>query len=150
MVGTGSSPSSPSYSIFPTLNGCFATHDKCQGFLAATRKKELLAEIEKLHNTPIDDIPPESKFLLDCDLDELRAADNDHQEQWIDAILAARKAGLHLRRLNVRLHRQSRCGRHRLRSPPPPPTSFEQVTTQQSVSYAAFANLLETPPRTRP
>lgn len=125
-------------------------HDKRQGHLATTRKKELLAEIEKLHKTPIDDIPPESKFLLDCDLDDLKAADNDHQEQWIDAILAARKAGLRLRRLNIRLHRQSRHRRQRLHSQPLPPSSFERVTTQQPVSYTVFADLLEVPPRTRP
>jgi hypothetical protein len=86
----------------------------------ATWKKELLAEIEKLHNTPIDDISLESKFLQD----------NDYQEQWIDAILAARKAGLRLRRLNLRLHQQSRCRRHHPRSP-----SFERVTTQQPVQF---------------
>ena len=124
-------------------------HDKRQGFLVATRKKELIAEIERLHNTPIDDIPPESKFLLDCDLDELRTADNDSQEQWIEAILAARKAGLRLRRLNVRLHRQSRRGRRRVR-PRPPPITFERVTTQQPVSHSVFADLLEPSPRTRP
>ena len=124
-------------------------HDKRQGFLVATRKKELLAEIEKLHDTPIDDIPPESKFLLDCDLDELRTADNDSQEQWIEAILAARKAGLRLRRLNVRLHRQPRRGRRRVR-PRPPPITFERVTTQQPVSHSVFADLLEPSPRIRP
>jgi predicted metal-dependent HD superfamily phosphohydrolase len=59
-----------------------------------TRKKELIVEIEKLHNTPIDDIPPESKFLLDCKLKKLKAADNDYQEHWIEAILAAKRAGL--------------------------------------------------------
>ncbi len=124
-------------------------HDKRQGFLATMRKKELIADIEKLHHTPIDDIPPESRFLLDCELDELKAADNDHQEHWINAILAARKAGLRLRRLNIRLHLQSRR-RRRLRSHPPPPPSFERVTTQQPVSHTVFADLLEIPPRTRP
>jgi hypothetical protein len=69
-------------------------HDKRQGFVAVTRKKELIAEIEKLHSTPIDDIPTESKFLLDCNLDELKAANNDYQEHWIEAILVARRAGL--------------------------------------------------------
>ncbi len=123
-------------------------HDKRQGFIAATRKKELLAEIEKLHNTPIDDIPSESKFLLDCDLDELKAADNDYQEQWVEAILAARKAGLRLRRLNVRLHQQSRRRRRRSRTTHLP--IFERITSQQPVSYAVFADLLEPPPRTRP
>ena len=123
-------------------------HDKRQGFIAATRKKELLAEIEKLHNTPIDDIPSESKSLLDCDLDELKAADNDYQEQWVDAILAARKAGLRLRRLNVRLHQQSRRRRRRSRTTHLP--IFERITSQQPVSYAVFADLLEPPPRTRP
>jgi hypothetical protein len=37
-------------------------HDKHQGFLEVTRKKELIAEIEELHNTPIDDISAERKF----------------------------------------------------------------------------------------
>jgi hypothetical protein len=125
-------------------------HDKRQGFLAVTRKKELISEIEKLHNTPINDIPSESKFLLDCTLDELKAADNDYQEHWIKAILAARQAGLRLRRLNVRLHQQFCRRRRRLRPYQPPPPSFEQIHTQQPVSYAVFADLLEIPLRTRP
>lgn len=86
-------------------------HDKCQGFLAAIQKKGLTAEIAKLHNTPINDISPESKFLLDCELDELNATDNDYQEHWIDAILAARRAGLCLWHLNARLHEKTCCRR---------------------------------------
>jgi hypothetical protein len=125
-------------------------HDKRQGYIATTRRKELIAEIEKLHNTPIEDIPPESKFLLDCDLDELKASDNDYQEHWIDAILAARRAGLRLRRLNVRLHQQSRHRRHRSPTQRTPRPSIERVTTQQPVSYTVFINLLDIPHGTRP
>ena len=80
-------------------------------------KTQLITEIEKLHNTPIEDIPDESRFLLDCELSELKSADNDYQEHWIEAILAARRAGLRLRRLNVRLHQQSRRRRRRLDHP---------------------------------
>ena len=39
-------------------------------------------------------------------------ADNDYQEHWLESILAARKAGLRLQCLNVRLHQQAR-GRRR-------------------------------------
>jgi hypothetical protein len=125
-------------------------HDKRQGYIATTRRKELLTEIEKLHNTPIEDIPPESRFLLDCDLDELKASDNDYQEHWIDAILAARRAGLRLRRLNIRLHQQSRRRRHRSSTQHTPRPPIERVMTQQPVSYTVFADLLDIPPRTRP
>lgn len=77
--------------------------DKRQGFLAVTRKKELISHIEQLHNIPIDEIPAGSKILLNCVLVELKAVDNDYQEHWIDAILAARRsAGLRLRCLNTR------------------------------------------------
>jgi hypothetical protein len=49
--------------------------DKRQGFLAVTRKKELISQIEQLHNTPIDEIPAEINILLNCVLVELKAVD---------------------------------------------------------------------------
>jgi len=125
-------------------------HDKRQGFIAATRKKELIAEIEQLHNTPLEDIPKDSRFLLDCDLNELKSADNDYQEHWIESILAARKAGLRLRRLDARLHQQSRRRRRRPRPHTLTTPTFTRITSQQPVSHTVFGDLLEPPPRRRP
>lgn len=77
-------------------------HDKCQGILASTKQRELIAVIKKLHATPIEAIPPESRLLLSCDLNELKLVDDDYQEQWIEAFVIAQNAGLHLWCLSTR------------------------------------------------
>ena len=129
-------------------------HDKKRGFLIATRREKLIEEIEILHDTPAEAIPPESQFLLDCDIDELRRADSSHQEHWLAAIKAARHAGLRLRRLTLRHHKQAQrmirrkhrkwplCGRSLSQLPHPRP-----VSSQQPVSYMIFGNMVEPPAR---
>ena len=82
-------------------------HGRKRGFLIATQRAKLIEEIEILHDTPVEDVLPESQFLLDCDVEELRKADTSHQEHWLAAINAAWKAGLRLHRLNLRHHQQA-------------------------------------------
>ena len=107
---------------------------------------------------PVEDVPPDSQFLLDCDVEELRNSDTSHQEHWIAAIKAARKAGLRLRRLNLRLHENAKQFRRQQRKrllrghscqhlPRPCPVT---VSTQQPVSYAIFGDLVEPLARCRP
>jgi hypothetical protein len=43
-------------------------HDKIHRFLVVTLQKEL---IKQLHDLPTAEVPKESQFLLDCNLDEL-------------------------------------------------------------------------------
>jgi hypothetical protein len=69
-------------------------HDQQHGHLALLRQEKLLEEIEKLQAMEPDDVPPESAFLFEFDIDSLSAADINKQEQWIMAMQAARKAGV--------------------------------------------------------
>jgi hypothetical protein len=131
-------------------------HDKKQGYLIATRREKLIEEIEILHDTPTEAIPPESQFLLDCDIEELRRADSSHQEHWLAAIKAARRAGLRLRRLNLRHHQQAQRIKRQHRLLPRRGLSSSQlprprpVSSQQPVSYMIFGDMIEPPARRRP
>ena len=40
-------------------------HARKRGFLITTQLAKLIKEIEILHDTPVEDVPPESQFLLD-------------------------------------------------------------------------------------
>jgi hypothetical protein len=69
-------------------------HDQQHGHLALLRRDQLIEEIEKLQAMDPEDVPPESAFLLEFDIDSLTSADINKQEQWIMAMQAARKAGV--------------------------------------------------------
>lgn len=57
-------------------------------------REELASELERLHSLDPDDVPKESQFLLDFDIDDLAEGDIFRQEQWIIAMRAARRAGM--------------------------------------------------------
>jgi hypothetical protein len=69
-------------------------HDKIHGFLVATKQQDLIKTIEQLHELPATDVPKESQFLLDCDIEELRGANTPYQEHWIAAMQSVCSAGL--------------------------------------------------------
>jgi hypothetical protein len=60
-------------------------HDRNLGHLAQLRREELASELEQLHSLDPDDMPKESQFLLDFDIDDLAEGDVFRQEQWIIA-----------------------------------------------------------------
>jgi hypothetical protein len=66
------------------------------------RREELAEEIECLHSMDPSDIPEESKFLLDFDIDDLAECDIANQEHWIIAMRAARTAGVRAQGRRVR------------------------------------------------
>jgi hypothetical protein len=142
-------------------------HDKIHGFLVAIKQKELIKTIEFLHDLPATEVPKESQFLLDCDIDELRSADTSYQEHWIAAMKSARTAGLRLRRLSLRQTPQNNSPRQRLhqrlrrsrRTNHPSPQARSHISTrrlqarplsQQPVLHSIFGDLLEPVPRIRP
>jgi hypothetical protein len=49
----------------------FTLHDKQRGYLCLQQRKDLLWELDKLINTPLDDIPEESRYLLELDYSKL-------------------------------------------------------------------------------
>ena len=54
-------------------------HDRQRGYIQRKARKEILAEIETLADTNPDEVPAESKFLLEFDYDRLCRIDLDKQ-----------------------------------------------------------------------
>ena len=71
----------------------FTLHDKQQGYLHLKHRKDLLQELDKLIDTPSDDIPEESRYLLELDYSKLYNASFEQQSYWVLAMKAARRAG---------------------------------------------------------
>ena len=53
----------------------------------------MLAEIEGLIDLDPDDIPPESRYLLELDFNSLYRSSFEQQSYWVRAMKAARRAG---------------------------------------------------------
>jgi hypothetical protein len=69
-------------------------HDKQHGHLARLRRETLAEEIERLHSMDPEEVPKESRFLLDFNPEDLAESDISKQEHWILAMRAARMAGM--------------------------------------------------------
>lgn len=72
----------------------FSLHDRRQGYLRRLERMEVLKEIERLADTNPDEVPEESKFLLEFDFDRLYRSKLEDQQYWVIAVKAARKAGM--------------------------------------------------------
>lgn len=92
----------------------FTLHDKRRGVLVNKEKREMLVRIESLAGTNPDEIPEESKFLLEFDLDMLCKSDLDTQTYWVVAMEAARSAGRRIACSGARQRRLAQTRRHRL------------------------------------
>ena len=120
----------------------FTLHDKQHGHLAMLRREELAQEIERLQSLDPADVPADSRFLLDFNIDDLAEGDIGMQEEWIYAITSARKAGMRAQRRSISWSQRPR----RLRQPRRPAQPFRPVrdTTYEDV----FGDM--TPRVTRP
>ena len=67
-------------------------HDKL-GSIRKTERRDLLLEIDRLIHLSPDDIPEESKFLLEVDFARLRGGELTTQHYWVHAVKAAVLAG---------------------------------------------------------
>ena len=67
-------------------------HDKTYGYLHKESTKEMSAEIHRLAELDPDDVPNESKFLLEVNLGELTRTHIETQAYWVTAVTAARRA----------------------------------------------------------
>ena len=65
-------------------------HDAQSGYLRLKDRMDLINKIETLSNTPVHDVPEESRFLLDIDTNHLAEGDLDTQDYWVHAMEAAR------------------------------------------------------------
>ncbi len=71
----------------------FTLHDIQRGYLRLKHCKDLLRELNKLIDTPSDDIPEKSRYLLKLDYSKLYDASFEQQSYWVLAMKAARRAG---------------------------------------------------------
>ena len=72
----------------------FMLHGKTNGLLRLQEQEAILLHIEELSTSNKNDLPEESRFLLEFDLEQLRNADYDTQCYWTAAVSAARQASL--------------------------------------------------------
>ncbi len=71
----------------------FTLHDKQRGYLQLQKWKDLLRELDRLIDTPPDEIPEGSRYLLELDYSELYTSSFESQSYWILAMKAACRAG---------------------------------------------------------
>lgn len=90
----------------------FSLHSKVRGHLKLTQQEQVLTEIARLADSNPEDIPAESRFLLEVEVTTLDQKSTEHQTYWIAAMKAALKAGKRQgrytgRRSQGRLRRQT-------------------------------------------
>ncbi len=71
----------------------FTLHNKQRGYLRLQQRKVLLRELDRLINTPPEEVPEGSKYLLELDYSDLYNASFERQSYWVLAMKAARRAG---------------------------------------------------------
>ena len=71
----------------------FSLHSKARGHLRLSHEADVLNNIATLASCRPEDIPPESRFLLEVEIVNLESKSLSQQEYWITAMKAALKAG---------------------------------------------------------
>ena len=71
----------------------FTLHHRTRGYLAMKSKLDALEKIAELVDARPEEIPEESKFLLEIDFAGLITSRLDRQQYWVVAMQAAMKAG---------------------------------------------------------
>jgi len=67
-------------------------YNKVKGHLHLSHRAEVLAEITTLSNSQPEEIPEESRFLLELEMVKLDTAPLTQQEYWVAAMTAALSA----------------------------------------------------------
>jgi hypothetical protein len=88
----------------------FTLHGKLCGYLHNTTLEGIRLTIEELAETSPDDIPEESKFLLEINFGKLTKSHIENQQYWIIALQVAIAAG----RQSAAAGSQARRIRHRV------------------------------------
>ena len=71
----------------------FALHDQRNGYLHNKSLKAVRVDIDKLAETPPEEVPADSRFLLEINFGDINRSHIEHQQYWIVAIQAAISAG---------------------------------------------------------
>jgi hypothetical protein len=64
-------------------------HHKTVGSIKRTERRQLLLEIDRLMTLSPEDVPEESKFLLEVDFARLQTGEVTSQHYWVHAVKAA-------------------------------------------------------------
>ena len=70
----------------------FSLHDKRYGYLHKKKAEEITVELEMLAGLAPEDVPAESRFLLEINFNDLNKSNVEVQQYWILAIQAALNA----------------------------------------------------------
>ena len=122
-------------------------HDKQRGHLTMLRREELAEEMERLHAMDPAEIPEESRFLLDFDLDDLAEGDILNQEHWMMAMRATRIAGMRSRGRTVRW---ASLPRRRRRRHDPSIRAFRVPNVRSTIEEEVYGDLSCTSNKRRP
>ena len=68
-------------------------HHATFGSIKKAERRQMLLEIDQLLQLSPEDVPEDSKFLLEIDFSSMRYADTTAQNYWVHAVKAAMKAG---------------------------------------------------------
>ena len=71
----------------------FTLHDKLCGYLHKKKLEDIRLTIEELADTAPEEVPKESKFLLEINFGNLTKSHIDNKHYWIIALQAAITAG---------------------------------------------------------
>ncbi len=67
----------------------FSLHDQRNGYLYKKKVEEIALELELLAGLAPEDVPAESRFLLEINFNDLNKSNVESQKYWILAINAA-------------------------------------------------------------
>ncbi len=113
----------------------FSLHNKLNGHLQLCKQEEVLTKIAELSSTPPENIPEESRFLLEVESSTLDSSNLTQQEYWVTAMTAALTAGR-------RRARPYRCPRLQLPSIPGAPHSLSRQRRNENLFRCRITRLL--------
>jgi len=117
-------------------------HDRQYGHLAMLRRETLAEEMERLHALAPEEVPEESRFLLDFDPEDLAEGDISTQEHWILAMRAARIAGMRTRGRRVQWAKMPRHD--------PPSQPFRSKSVEEALRDDLFGSMDKSTTNKRP
>jgi hypothetical protein len=75
------------------LSECVSKHHEILGSIRRTERRQLLLEIDRLASLTPEEVPEESKYLLEVDFARLVTGEVTMQHYWVHAVKAAVVAG---------------------------------------------------------
>jgi hypothetical protein len=113
-------------------------HHHIYGLLKSTERRALLREIDQFLRVDPEDVPEESKFLLEIDFQQIRHERTEKQSYWVHAIRAAVKAGRRAKRYRHRRPVSAVSVRSSHEPPPAPPYQFGAMDIQDDCGVTDY------------